>query len=267
MPETARSDLSAPCWSLIATDCISGQARAGLERAGAQAADAARTRFAVVQAQLEATTTALEEARTAVTNSDEARAAMARRFELLETALQRERDGAADMQHRHAAELQAAKEKAAAAVSAAAAVAVSRGGAAGVSPGDNNGFAAATPSTSGGAVRAVSDATARLQEGELVAVRKLLAASERQQQALLEQLARERALRQQAAAEAARTGSLIAEYNALHERYSACLEMLGEKEEERMVLEEQLEQLGAPGTASSPQNQRRLSLSPSYRKQ
>jgi hypothetical protein len=44
--------------------------------------------------------------------------------------------------------------------------------------------------------------------------------------------------------------------------------MLGEKEEERMVLEEQLEQhMGAPGTALSPQNQRRLSLSPSHRKQ
>jgi hypothetical protein len=221
-----------------------------------------------VQAQLEAITTALEEARTTVTKSDEARAAVARRLEQLETALQRERDDAADRQRRHAAELQACKDEAAAAVSAAAAVAVSRGGAAGVAAGDNNGFTAATPGASGGAVRAMSDATARLQEGELVAVRKLLAASERQQQALLEQLASERAQRQQAAAEAARAGSIVAEYNALHERYSACLEMLGEKEEERMVLEEQLEQhMGAPGPASSPQNQRRLSLSPSHRKQ
>lgn len=151
----------------------------------------------------------------------------------------------------HSAELRAAREEAASAAAAAAAVAVARGtetaslgegdGSWSSDGGDRGGGGTRAMDGSVAAVREMRDATARLQEGELVAVRKLLASSERKQQTLVEQLAAERLERNRAAAEATRLQALATEYGKLHERHEAALEMLGEQAEQRQKLEEELE--------------------------
>ena len=90
--------------------------------------------------------------------------------------------------------------------------------------------------TLGITAREMRDTSARLQEGELLAVRKLLATSERKQQALVEQLASERLQLREAQQDAAKLHTLSAEYASLNERHAAALEMLGEKEEENEML-------------------------------
>ena len=97
-----------------------------------------------------------------------------------------------------------------------------------------------------GAMREMHDTSARLQEGELHAVRKLLAASERKQQALIEQLASERMQFQAAQSEAAKLHALSAEYAALSERHSAALEMLGSADVARLELEPPTHSCAAP---------------------
>ena len=94
------------------------------------------------------------------------------------------------------------------------------------------GNGAAGPLSTPTAVRQMRSATARQQEGELVAVRKLLARAETKQQALLEQLAIERQRHAAAAAEAEALRALAADYGSMREQHAAALEMLGEKEEE-----------------------------------
>ena len=76
------------------------------------------------------------------------------------------------------------------------------------------------------------DATARQQEGELLAARRMLARCERQQQALVEQLAAERQQLAAAGSELQSLRAMAAQYDTMRERHAAALEMLGEKDEE-----------------------------------
>ena len=63
-------------------------------------------------------------------------------------------------------------------------------------------------------------------------MRKLLAASERKQQVLIEQMATERRSHESALAEVGELRAVAAEYTALSERHATALELLGEMEEE-----------------------------------
>ena len=214
------------------------------ERTAAEALEAARAQHASVREQLDATRRRLDEAHDAAAAASEAEAKERAKAEQGVAQLRREREAASEAQRVHAAELRAAQNEAAAAASAAAAVAVARG-----APPGGGGGAADNGAMALGGVREMRGTDARLQEGELVAVRKLLAASERKQQALLEQLATERHQHEQAGADAAKVASLVAEYAALNERHQAALEMLGEKEEERMLLEDKLLAVTGGGAA------------------
>ena len=187
----------------------------------------------------------------------EAEARASKQAEETAAVLLTERETAAAGLRAHGAELRAAREEAASAAAAAAAVAMardsemtnlsggefdeSRGGAGGGEGGGGGGGADRRGGDGGGAaVREMRQSTARLQEGELLAVRKLLASSERKQQGLVEQLAAERLERSRGAAEASRLQALAVEYAALHERHEAALEMLGEQAEECQKLEDEL---------------------------
>ena len=82
------------------------------------------------------------------------------------------------------------------------------------------------------AVREMRSASAKQQEGELAAARKLLGSSERRQQVLIEQLASEQQKAARAMAEANALRQIANDYSKMREEHAAALEMLGEKEEE-----------------------------------
>ena len=87
-------------------------------------------------------------------------------------------------------------------------------------------------------VRDVSDATtaARMQEGELSAVRRQLERSERSQQVLIEQLTAERQEHAVASRELNALRQIARAYGPMREEHAMALEMLGEKEEELEAL-------------------------------
>ena len=217
-----------------------------LQRVATAASDVASKRLAGVRADLTQMTVALEEARATAHAASVRESAAIARVRELETQLSVATDTAVAQAEAHASELRTAREEAAAAASAAAAMAVARGAEGAypsVSAHGGNG------SLGGGqrvaALREMRESTARLQEGELVAVRKLLGTSERKQATLMEQLAAEREAHRRAMAETTALCSLRAEYAALNERHAAALEMLGEKEEERLMLQDALDALRA----------------------
>ena len=212
-----------------------------LQRAAMVAADAASERLAGVRADMTQLAAELEEARSTAHGAAGREAvaiAQVRKLETQQRAAAAET--AAAQQEAHASGLQAAREEAKAAASAAAAMAVARGARPAVpahgSRDDSLGGVAE--------LREVREPTTQLREGELVAVRQLLDTSERQKATLVKQLAAERDAHRRAVAEAiALERSLDAEYTALKERHVAALKMLGEKESERLILQNALDAL------------------------